>query len=233
MILTGEPDIITVKMRSDEIKNPEKSGPESKKSEEIRRVRLPPTLSDIVYVAIISAPSPGKESNFEVLAVSMSDYSIIKLRYSRKTRLNPGMVLDLRDFGDMGHYTIKDNIPINSVDKRVLSYVGTALISAGEKHPIGLLKAQTMAEEGIKNLFVLLNMDDPAKLEKFYTDLKKSQFKGKIAHRDIFGHFIRAFSGKENPPDIRQQEALIKICGNDTEVIFELISGYLDYVGKE
>jgi hypothetical protein len=140
------------------------------------------------------------------------------------------MVLDLRDFGDMTHYSIEDSVPLKSINTRIAGYIGTALRSAGEKHPIGLFKAQTMAEEGIKNLFILLNMDDPNKLEIFYQDLKKSQFGGKIAHKDMFGHFIRAFSGKDNPPDIRQQEAFIKISGNDTEVIFELISGYLDYV---
>jgi hypothetical protein len=69
-----------------EIKSPpEFTGGRSEKSEEKKRQRLPPTLSDIVYVAVISAPVSGKNSNFEVLAISMSDYSVIKLKYSRKT----------------------------------------------------------------------------------------------------------------------------------------------------
>jgi len=200
---------------------------------EKKRQRLPPTLSDIVYVAVISAPVSGKNSNFEVLAISMSDYSVIKLKYSRKTKLNPGMVLDLRDFGDMTHYSIEDSVPLKSIDTRVAGYIGTALRSAGEKHPIGLFKAQTMAEEGIKNLFILLNIADPKKLLKFSEDIRKSAFSGTIAHKDVFGHFIRAFPVKENPPDIRQQEALISICGNNPAVILELIDGYLDFVKEE
>ncbi|MBP2133739.1 hypothetical protein J2128_001693 [Methanomicrobium sp. W14] len=217
------------------VKSPESSENKFSGNEEPsekKRKRLPPTLSDIVYVAVISAPSSGKESNFEVYAISMSDYSIIRLKYSRKTRLKPGTLLDLRDFGDIGHYSIDDSIPLESLDKRVLSYAGTALVSAGEKHPIGLLKAQTMAEEGIKNLFVLLNMSDPEKLERFYEELKKNCFDGEIVHRDVFGCFIKAFPVKENPPDIRQQEALLKICGNNALVIGELIKGYLDYVSE-
>lgn len=233
-----------VKMKTDDKKksgdinpelktNHESAGGGPEKSEEKKRARLPPTLSDIVYVAIISAPAPGKDSNFEVLAISMSDYSVIRLKYSRKTKLIPGTVLDLRDFGDMTHYSIEDSVPLKSINKRVAGYIGTALKSAGEKHPIGLFKAQTMAEEGIKNLFVLLNMDDPKKLLKFSEELRKSSLGGTIAHKDVFGHFIRAFPVKENPPDIRQQEALISICGNNPEVILELIDGYLDFENEK
>lgn len=193
-----------------------------------KRKRLPPSLRDIVYVALISAPSPGKSKNFQVLAISMSDFSIIRLNYSRKTRLSPGMVLDLRDFGEMTHYTIDDNIPPESLDNREISYIGRALVSAGEKHPIGLLKAQTMAEEGIVNLFGLLNMDDPERTRVFSEEVKRSSFEGQVTHRDVFGHFIKAFSGAKNPPDIRQQEALISMCGKNPEVIAELLDGYLE-----
>lgn len=200
----------------------------SERDDTKKRPRLPPSLKDIVYIAIISAPAPGKSSNFEILAVSMSDYSIIRLNYSRKTRLQPGMVIDLREFGELSHYSIDDNIPFESLGKREQSYIGKALISAGEKHPIGLLKAQTMAEEGIANLFRLLNMDDPKRLAVFAEEMKKTSFNDNITHRDLFGHFIRAFSGAKNPPDIRQQEALISICGNNPQVIIELTEGYLE-----
>lgn len=204
-----------------------------KKDPEKKRPRLPPSLKDIVYIAIISAPAPGKSSNFEVYGVTMSAFSIIKLRYSRKTRLSPGMVVDLRDFGEMSHYTIEDDIPFDSIRERERAYIGKALISAGEKHPIGLLKAQTMAEEGIENLFRLLNMNDPERLAVFLEGLKRSSFEGDISHRDLFGHFITAFSGVKNPPDIRQQEALISICGNNPLVIIELAEGYLEFAGKK
>ncbi len=200
---------------------------------EMKRKRLAPTLSDVVYVAVISAPGPGRDSNFEVLAVSMSDYSIIRLKYSRKTRLSPGMVIDLRDFGDMGHYSIEDNVLPDAIDKRTAGYIGPALISAGKKHPIGLLKAQTLSSRGIKNLFSLLNMTDCKKLSKFGQELKKSSFNGPVLHKDLFGHFIRAFPVKENPPDIRQQEALISICANSADVILELIDGYLECCADE
>jgi len=209
------------------------SGKKEGEEPEKKRKRLPPTLSDIVYVAVISAPSSGKDSNFEVLAVSMSDYSIIRLKYSRKTKLNPGILIDLRDFGDMGHYSIEDGVPLNSIDKRVFGYIGPALISAGNKHPIGLLKAQTMSVEGIKNLFTLLSISDPLKISRFSEELKKSSFDGPVSHKDVFGHFIRAFPVKENPPDIRQQEALISICGNNVDVILELIDGYLESLKEE
>jgi len=198
-----------------------------------KRPRLPPSLKDIVYIAIISAPAPGKTCNFEVLAVAMSDYSIIKLKYSRKTRLGPGMVIDLRDFGEMGHYSIEDNIPFETLGKRELAFTGKALVSAGEKHPIGLLKAQTMAEESIRNLLHLLDMDDPERLSVFFEELKKSQVTDKVVHRDLFAHFIKAFSGAKKPPDIRQQEALINICGNSLPVIIEITGAYLDFAGKE
>ena len=59
---------------------------ENEKKTEGKRKRLPPLLSDIVYIALLSDPKSGKDSNFEVLAISMSDYSIIKLKYSRKTK---------------------------------------------------------------------------------------------------------------------------------------------------
>lgn len=203
------------------------------KDPEKKRPRLPPSLRDIVYIAVISAPVPGKNSNFEVNAITMSDYSIIKLKYSRKTRISPGMVIDLRDFGELSHYTIEENIPFESLGKRERSYIGKALISAGEKHPIGPFKAQTMAEEGIKNLFRLLNLDDPERLKVFLEELKKPGLKESITHRDIFGQFIRAFSGAGSPPDIRQQEALINICGNNPQVIIELGEGYLEFFGKE
>lgn len=198
-----------------------------------KRPRLPPSLKDIVYIAIISAPVPGKASNFEVFAVAMSDYSIIRLNYSRKTRLNPGMVIDLRDFGEMGHYSIDDNIPFETLGKRELAFIGKALVSAGEKHPIGLIKAQTMAEESINNLLHLLDMDDPKRLSVFFEELKKTSADDKVVHRDLFAHFIKAFSGAKKPPDIRQQEALISICGNSLPVIIEITGAYLDFVGKE
>lgn len=206
---------------------------ENEKKTEGKRKRLPPLLSDIVYIALLSDPKSGKDSNFEVLAISMSDYSIIKLKYSRKTKLSPGMIIDLRDFGEMGHYSIDDNVNPKFIDKRVLGYAGQALYSAGGNNPIGLFKAQTMSEKGIENLLSLLNMADAKKLEKFSDELKRSSFKGPVMHRDIFGHFIRAFPARENPPDIRQQEALINICGNNVDVILELIEGYLDYVKEK
>ncbi len=198
-----------------------------------KRPRLPPTLRDIVYIAVISTPVPGKDSNFEVNAITMSDYSIIKLKYSRKSRISPGMVIDLRDFGELSHYTIEENIPFESLGNRERSYIGKALASAGEKHPIGLFKAQTMAEEGIENLFRLLNLNDPKRLKIFLEELKKSGLKDSITHRDIFGHFIRAFSGAGSPPDIRQQEALISICGNNPQVIIELAEGFLESFEQE
>ncbi len=200
---------------------------------EKKRPRLPPSLKDIVYVAVISAPSPGKNSNFEVLAISMSDFSIIRLKYSRKTRLSPGTVIDLRDFGELTHYSIDDNIPPETLGARERSYIGKALIAAGKRHPIGLIKSQTMPLEGIKNLFVLLNMTDAERIEVFYEELRKASFNETIVHRDIFGIFVRAFSGCRNPPDISQQEALISICGNSPGVIAELSEGFLEYLREE
>ncbi|ADN36402.1 hypothetical protein Mpet_1649 [Methanolacinia petrolearia DSM 11571] len=203
-----------------------------KKDQDKKRPRLPPSLKDIVYIAVISNPAPGKSSNFEVYAITMSAFSIIKLKYSRKTRLSPGMVIDLRDFGEMSHYTIEDDIPFDKIAERDRNFIGKALVSAGEKHPIGLLKAQTMAEEGIENLFRLLNMNDPERLAVFLKGVQESSFEGEVTHRDLFAIFIRAFSGAKKPPDVRQQEALISICGNNPAVIIELAEAYLDYAGK-
>ncbi|WP_048152958.1 hypothetical protein [Methanolacinia paynteri] len=203
---------------------------DQKKDPDKKRPRLPPSLKDIVYIAVISNPAPGKSSNFEVYAITMSAFSIIKLKYSRKTRLSPGMVIDLRDFGEMSHYTIEDDIPFDKIAERDKNFIGKALVSAGEKHPIGLLKAQTMAEEGIENLFRLLNMNDPERLAVFLKVVQESSFEGEVTHRDLFAAFIRAFSGAKKPPDVRQQEALISICGNNPAVIIELAEAYLDYV---
>lgn len=197
-----------------------------------KRPRLPPTLKDIAYIAIISEPASGRSSNFEVFAIAMSDYSIIKLKYSRKTRLNPGTVIDLRDFGEMGHYSIEDRIPFEALGKRETAAIGEALISAGEKHPIGLLKARTMAEESIQNLFHLLNIDNPKRLRVFFEELKHSSKEDKIEHKDIFASFIKAFSGAKKTPDIKQQEALISICGNSMPVIVEITGAYLDFTAK-
>lgn len=196
-----------------------------------KRPRLPPSLKDVVYIAVISSPRSGRKSNFEVTAVSMSDFSIIKLNYSRKTRLAPGTVVDLRDFGEMSHYTIEDGVPFESLDKRNLSTVGKALAAAGGINPIGLIKARTMPEEGIKNLFLLLNMDDENALRKLSGEIKTSCTKEKVSHGDLFPYFIKAFSGVKNPPDIRQQEAFVSICGDDPQVMTELIEGYLESFG--
>ena len=76
-------------------------------------------------------------------------------------------------------------------------------------------------------------MNDPERLAVFLKVVQESSFEGEVTHRDLFAAFIRAFSGAKKPPDVRQQEALISICGNNPAVIIELIEAYLDYVREK